>query len=67
MKKFDLGLVASGARTIRGVRLFAASVRPVIALVTPGPWCTVRAASRPDTRAYPSAMLAAPPSCAAAT
>ena len=67
MKKFDRGLVASGASTTSGVRLLAASTIPVSALVTPGPWCTVSAVNRPDTRANPLAMLAAPPSCAAAT
>ena len=67
MKKFERGAVASGASTTKGVRLFAASVTPVSALVTPGPWCTVSAVNRPETRAKPSAMLAAPPSCAAAT
>ena len=65
MKKFDRGLVASGASTTSGVRLLAASTIPVRALVKPGPWCTDSAVSRPDTRANPSAMLAAPPSCAA--
>jgi hypothetical protein len=66
-KKFDRGFVTSGASTTSGVRLLAASVSPVSALVTPGPWCTLSTASLPDTRAYPSAMLAAPPSCAAGT
>ena len=33
--------------TIIGVRLLAASVIPVIALVSPQPWCTVSAATRP--------------------
>ena len=38
------GGVASAARTTSGVRLFAASVMPVIALVSPQPWCTVSTA-----------------------
>src|SRR5262245_23332873 len=50
-----------------GVWLFAASVMPVIALVTPGPWCTETTASRPEIRPYASAMQAAPFSWAAAT
>ena len=37
MWKFDPGAVASAARTSIGVRLLAASVIPVIALVRPGP------------------------------
>ncbi len=41
----------SAARTTSGVRLFAASVIPVIALVSPGPWWTVRTPSSPLVRA----------------
>ena len=41
----------SAASSSTGVRLFAASVRPVIVLVSPGPWWTLHAASRPLTRA----------------
>ena len=67
MKKFDRGAVASGARTSSGVRLLAASVIPVSAFVTPGPWCTESTPSRPDTRAYASAIVAAPASCTAGT
>ncbi len=47
MWKFDWGSVASPARTISGVRLLAASVMPVIALVSPGPWCTDTMPTRP--------------------
>src|SRR4051794_22118929 len=67
-KKFDRGWVASAVTTTRGVRLFAASVIPVSALVTPQPWCRLTAAT-PATliRAYASAIVAAPVSCRAAT
>jgi hypothetical protein len=51
MKKLDRGAVASGARTSSGVRLLAASVMPVSALVKPGPWCTLSTPSSPLTRA----------------
>ena len=37
----ERGWVASAARTTSGVRLLAASVMPVIALVSPQPWCTL--------------------------
>ena len=57
----------SAASTSSGVRLLAASVMPVIALVSPQPWCTVSTAGRPAVRAYASAIVAAPPSCRAAT
>ena len=43
----------------RCVLPFTASVSAVIAFVTPGPWVTVATPRRPDTRAYPSAMLTA--------
>ena len=43
--------VTSAATTTIGVRLLAASVIPVIALVRPHPWCTVTAADRPLIRA----------------
>ena len=49
-EKFDRGWVASAATTTSGVRLLAASVMPVIALVSPQPWCTVTAA---DPAAHP--------------
>jgi hypothetical protein len=69
MRKFDRSAAAgvSAASTSSGVRLFAASVSPVIAFVSPGPWCTLHAVRRPLTRAYPSAMQIAPFSCRAAT
>ena len=41
----------SAASSTSGVRLLAASVRPVIAFVRPGPWCTLATPSRPLTRA----------------
>ena len=59
--------MASAARTTSGVRLLAASVMPVIALVSPHPWWTLTTATRPLTRAKASAIVAAPPSCRAAT
>ena len=40
-----------GRDTISGVRLFAASVMPVIALVSPQPWCTVTRRHPPLIRA----------------
>ena len=49
--KLDRGDVASAARTTSGVRLLAASVMPVIALVSPQPWWTLSAATAPDIRA----------------
>ena len=53
MRKFDRSAAAgtSAASSTSGVRLFAASVSPVIAFVSPGPWCTETTASRPLTRA----------------
>ena len=42
---------ASPASTSSGVRLFAASVRPVSAFVKPGPWWTLHTPTRPLTRA----------------
>ena len=56
----------SAASTTIGVRLFAASVIPVSALVRPGPWCSESTPGRPAVLAQPSAMLAAPHSCRAA-
>jgi hypothetical protein len=52
MRKFERMAAAgiSGASTISGVRLLAASVRPVTVLVSPGPWCTLQAARRPLAR-----------------
>ncbi len=41
----------SAASTSIGVRLFAASVIPVSALVSPQPWCTVSTPTRPLVRA----------------
>ncbi len=41
----------SAASRISGVRLFAASVRPVTAFVSPGPWWTLATPRRPLTRA----------------
>ena len=51
--KFDRSCAAgvSAASSSTGVRDFAASVSPVIALVRPGPWCTDATPSRPLTRA----------------
>ena len=48
MRKFDrtAAPAVSAASTSSGVRLFAASAMPVIALVSPQPWCT-RDAPRP--------------------
>src|ERR1700734_1942241 len=68
MRKLDRTAEAgtSAARTSSGVRLLAASVMPVTALVRPGPWCTLSRPVRPAVRAHPSAMAAAPPSCRAA-
>ena len=43
--KFDRGDVTSAARTSSGVRLLAASAMPVMALVSPQPWCTDTAAT----------------------
>ncbi len=69
IRKFERTAAApvSAASTTSGVRLLAASVMPVVALVSPGPWCTDSTPSRPLTRAYPSAIITAPPSCRAAT
>src|SRR5690242_7849971 len=50
-----------------GVRAFAASVRPVIAFVNPGPWWTETQPICPLTRAWASAMQIAPFSWRAAT
>ena len=49
--KFERGEVASAASTTSGVRLLAASVMPVSALVSPQPWCTDSTPSRPLVRA----------------
>jgi hypothetical protein len=49
-KKFDRREVASAVTTTIGVRLFAASVMPVSALVSPGPWCTLSTATLPLIR-----------------
>ena len=57
--KFERGAVASAARTTRGVRLLAASVTPVRALVRPEPWCTVTAACRALIRAWASGIYSA--------
>ncbi len=53
IRKFDRTAAppVSAASTSSGVRLFAASVMPVIALVSPQPWCSVRTAGRPLIRA----------------
>src|SRR5580704_16352306 len=69
MRKLDRTAAAgtSAASTTSDVRLLAASVMPVTALVSPGPWCTLSRPVRPAVRAHPSAMAAAPPSCRAAT
>ena len=69
IRKFDrtAAEATSAASTSSGVRLFAASVIPVTALVSPGPWCTDKTVTNPLVRAKASAMLAAPPSCRAAT
>jgi hypothetical protein len=52
MRKFERTAAPgmSAASTSSGVRLLAASVNPVIALVSPGPWWTLQAARRPLTR-----------------
>jgi hypothetical protein len=50
-KKFDRGELASAVTTTRGVRLLAASVIPVSALVRPQPWCRLSAATLPLIRA----------------
>ncbi len=63
----DAAAAVSAARRTSGVRLFAASVRPVIALVSPGPWCTVQTPVSPLTRAYASAIVTAPGSWRAPT
>ena len=65
--KLDRISGASAARTSSGVRLLAASAIPVIALVSPGPWCTVTTPGTPVVLAQASAMTVAPPSCRAAT
>jgi hypothetical protein len=64
--KLDLTSGASATSTISGVRLLAASVMPVIALVRPGPWWTDSMPTWRVVRAQASAMTAAPPSCRAA-
>ena len=53
IRKFEVSAAAgvSPASTRTGVRLLAASVRPVIVLVNPGPWCTLTTPTRPLTRA----------------
>ena len=53
MRKLELSAAAgvSPASTSSGVRLLAASVRPVIVFVSPGPWCTLTTPTRPETRA----------------
>ena len=53
MRKFDRTAAppVSAASTSSGVRLFAASVMPVRALVSPQPWCSVSTATSPDVRA----------------
>ena len=53
IRKFERTAAApvSAASTTSGVRLLAASVMPVVALVSPGPWCTDSTPSRPLTRA----------------
>ena len=68
MRKLDrtAALATSAASTTSGVRLLAASVIPVMALVSPGPWCSDRTPGRPLIRAQASAITAAPPSCRAA-
>ncbi len=69
MRKLERTAAApvSAASTSSGVRLFAASVMPVMALVSPQPWWTVTTAGRPVVRAQASAIVAAPLSCRAAT
>jgi hypothetical protein len=51
MRKFERAPSLSAARSSSGVRLFAASVRPVAVFVRPGPWCTEHAGSSPLIRA----------------
>ncbi|WP_344904504.1 hypothetical protein [Streptosporangium longisporum] len=50
-KKLERRSVTSPASTTSGVRLLAASVTPVIALVSPGPWWTLSTPTRPLRRA----------------
>ena len=45
-----------------GVRLLAASVRPVRVFVSPGPWCTLQIPTSPRTLAKASAIVIAAPS-----
>jgi hypothetical protein len=63
MAKFErtAEAVASAASTMSGVRDLAASTMPVVAFVSPQPWWTDSRPTRPDMRAYPSAIIAAPP------
>ena len=49
-QKLDCRLVTSAARTSNGVRLFAASAIPVMALVSPQPWWTLSSATPPPIR-----------------
>ncbi len=53
MRKLDRTAAApvSAASTNSCVRLFAASVMPVIALVSPQPWCSDSTPTRPLVRA----------------
>ena len=53
MRKLELSAAAgdSPASTSSGVRLLAASVSPVMVLVSPGPWCTLHTPTRPLARA----------------
>src|SRR5215831_14343896 len=69
MRKLDrtAAPATSAASTSSGVRLLAASVMPVSALVSPGPWCTLKIPTRPVSRAQASAAQAAPHSWRVAT
>ena len=58
-------VATSPARTSSGVRALAASARPVMAFVNPGPWCRLHTPTRPVTRAHASVMTTAPVSCRA--
>src|SRR5262249_57089757 len=62
MRKLDRTAAPAtlAASTSSGVRLLAASVMPVSALVSPGPWCTLKIPTRPVSRAQASAAQAAP-------
>ena len=57
----------SGVTTIIGVWFQYAAATAVTKLVMPGPFCAMHTATSPFARVYPSAMWAAPCSCATST